>query len=317
MKSFRFAVCIVLLMCLLSDSFAQTNKKSYLVAHRDTCDLYLDVYPPAPGSETVYDGQEKPTVLFVFGGGFVVGQRDDPYLMPWFKILTDNGYRVVSVDYRLGLKGVEMKFDLFHLISSAKKTKRAVDIGVEDVFESVRFICLNAAELDIDPNNIVISGSSAGAMITLSCVLETCSPTERTALLPPGFRFKGAISFAGAIMSDSGVPSYAVAPPPQLLFHGTADGAVNYDKTSFGRWGMYGSSALVERVFAKKGYVYSIYRYVNHSHDMAANLVPTWPVQKSFLEQCVISDKPLVMDVTLDDPDMPVLESITLGDIYK
>ena len=154
-------------------------------------------------------------------------------------------------------------------------------------------------------------------MITLSCVLETCSPTERTAVLPEGFRFKGAMSFAGAIMSDSGVPSYGIAPPPQLLFHGTADGAVNYDKTSFGSWGMFGSSALVDKVFAPKGYVYQIWRYIGHSHDMASNLVPTWDIQKRFLEVNVVAGKPLVIDCSIDDPTMPVLYDITLDDIYK
>ena len=63
-------------------------------------------------------------------------------------------------------------------------------------------------------------------MISLSCELETCTPTERTAILPEGFRFKGVMSFAGAVMSTSGVPQYAAEPAPQLLFHGTADAAV-------------------------------------------------------------------------------------------
>ena len=159
-------------------------KTTFLFAQRDTCDLFLDVYPPAEGAQTTFDGKPKPTVLFVFGGGFISGRRDDPTLNPWFKILTDNGYGVVSVDYRLGLKGVDMRFDLFHLIESAKYTKRAVDIGVEDVFSAIAFLAEHRAETGIDPDNLVISGSSAGAMITLSCIWETCTPTVRTAALP-------------------------------------------------------------------------------------------------------------------------------------
>ena len=293
------------------------TKTTWLFAHRDTCDLFLDIYPPAEGAQTTFEGKEKPTIVFVFGGGFVTGRRDDPYHNSWFKILTDNGYGVVSVDYRLGLKGVDMRFDLFHLIGSAKHTKRAVDIGVEDVFSAIAFLAEHRDSLGVDTDNLVISGSSAGAMISLSSALETCSPTERTALLPEGFRFRGVISFAGAIMSDSGLPSYGIAPPPQLLFHGTDDKIVNYNSMGFGRWGMYGSNALVDKVLARQGYSYSFYSYVGHTHDMASNLVQTWPQQKQFLEQSVIGGHAVILDATVDDPSMPLWKNFSLDDIYK
>ncbi len=301
------------LLCALS--FAQ-EKTTYLVAHRDTCDLYMDVYEPVaiPG-----DTLDRPTILFVFGGGFIMGQRDDPWVMPWFKLLNENGYRVVSVDYRLGLKGVRMRFDLFHLIQSANYTKKAVDMGVEDVFASVRYLADHAEELGVNLDNIVISGSSAGAMISLSCELEACNRTSRAIeYLPEGFHFAGVMSFAGAIMSDSGRPAYQRTPCPQLLIHGTKDGAVAYDKMGFGRWGMFGSSYLVKEVLQPAGYTYQIYRYVDHSHDMAANMLANWPEEKRFLEVSVIGRKPLVIDCTVDDPTMPVLgsASVTLDDIY-
>ena len=285
-------------------------QQTYLVAHRDTCDLYMDVYQP------VTDTVARPTILYVFGGGFVTGRRDDPYVLPWFKLLNENGYRVVSVDYRLGLKGVPMKFDLFHLIQSAKYTKKAVDMGVEDVFASVRYLADNAAELGVDMDNIVIAGSSAGAMISLSCELEACNRTERAGVLPEGFHFAGVISFAGAIMSDTGKPSYRRTPCPQLLIHGTKDGAVAYGKMGFARWGMFGSSFLVDKVLKPAGFEYQIYRYVGHSHDMAANMMANWPEEKRFLEISVMGRQRLVIDSTLEDPVMPSWESVTLDDIY-
>ena len=57
-------------------------QQTYKFATRDTLDLYLDVYAPAPGSETTFEGHVKPTVLFVFGG--------------------------VSIDYRIGMKGYQV-----------------------------------------------------------------------------------------------------------------------------------------------------------------------------------------------------------------
>ena len=308
----RLLLLLLTLFCALP-SFAQ--KTTYKVAQRDTCDLYMDVYDPViiPG-----DTLNRPTILFVFGGGFVMGQRDDPWVLPWFKLLNENGYRVVSVDYRLGLKGIKMKFDLFHLLQSADYTKKAVDMGVEDVFASVRYLCDNAEELGVDPNNIVICGSSAGAMISLSSELEACNRTARAEILPEGFHFAGVMSFAGAIMSDSGKPAYKRTPCPQLLIHGTKDGAVAYEKMGFGRRGMFGSSYLVENVLKPAGYTYQIYRYVGHSHDMSANMMANWPEEKRFLEVAVMGKNKLVIDSTVEDPTMPVIRaaSVTLDDIY-
>ncbi len=304
---------VLLLLGLLVTVLSFAQKSTYMVARRDTCDLYMDVYEPAviPG-----DTLQRPTILFVFGGGFIMGQRDDPWVLPWFQLLNENGYRVVSVDYRLGLKGVPMKFDLFHLIQSANYTKKAVDMGVEDVFAAVRYLADHQEELGVDMDNIVISGSSAGAMISLSSELEACNRTVRAAILPEGFHFAGVMSFAGAIMSDSGKPEYKRTPCPQLLIHGTEDGAVAYDKMGFGRWGMFGSSYLVEKVLAPAGYVYQFYRYVGHTHDMAANMMANWPEEKRFLEVSVMGKKPLILDCTLDDPTMPAWQSVSLDDIY-
>lgn len=308
----------LLIIALLLAGFtagAQTLSGTYMVAQRDTCDLFIDVYLPTPGAETQIDSITKPSVLFVFGGGFIAGSRNDPYYLPWFKILNDNGYGVVSVDYRLGLKGVKVKFDLWNIVNSAKAVKRAVDMGVEDVYAAVRFLLDN--NVGIDANNLVIAGSSAGAMITLSSILETCSPTERTAILPEGFRFKGAMSFAGAIMSDTGVPRYGTPPPPQILFHGMVDGAVAYEKTAVGRLGIYGSSALVKDVYSRNKYTYCIYRYVGHTHDMAANFVATWPEQKLFLERNVVKGLARTIDAVVDDPFIPSWkQNVTLDDIY-
>ena len=304
-------LCIA--VCLLAATLAsgQTLSGTYRFAQRDTCDLFLDVYEPA-----AVDGPARPTILYVFGGGFITGQRNDPYVLPWFKLLTDNGFRVVSIDYRLGLKGVQMRFDPLHLIDAAEKTKRAVDIGVEDVFSAVRYLSDHAAELGVDIGNIVIAGSSAGAMISLSSEWEICNGTSRTAVLPLDFNFVGVMSFAGAIMSTEGAPAYrSLAPCPQLLIHGTADGAVAYDKTAFGRRGMYGSSALAD-ILDRAGFVYNIYRFKDHSHDMAANFVPTWPEQIRFLEENVISKSGRIIDAMVNDPAVPVLWNITLDDIY-
>ena len=57
---------------------------------------------------------------------------------------------------------------------------------------------------------------------------------------------------------------------------------------------------------------------MDHSHDMAANMLANWPEEKRFLEVSVMGGKALTIDCTIDDPTMPVLSSasVTLDDIY-
>ena len=58
---------------------------TYLFGQRDTLELYMDVYDPAPGSETTFAGSPKPTILWLFGGGFISGDRAYPTYLSWFK----------------------------------------------------------------------------------------------------------------------------------------------------------------------------------------------------------------------------------------
>ena len=308
---------LLLLLTLLTGAVLRSQNLSgtYLYARHDGQDLCLDVYAPTPGSETRHEGHEKPTILFVFGGGFVGGSREEAYQKEWYKLLNDNGYRVVAIDYRLGLKGVSMKFSLLQLTGTAKKTKHAVDLGVEDVCAAVCWLHEHAAETGVDPSNIVLAGSSAGAMISLSTEYEICNGTERTARLPEGFHFAGVMAFAGAIMSDQGTPSYRREPCPQLLMHGTADKTVNYKKIRFGRWGLFGTDVLAE-VFRKGGYAYNVLRYDGHNHDIASHFIALWPEEKRFLEVNVMGGQRRVIDALIDDPTVPKWKAATLDSLY-
>lgn len=307
-------ICILALLLQAVAATALSPDETHLFAHRDTCDLYLDIYYPTAGAETTFQGMEKPTLLFVFGGGFIIGNRQEEWYHPWFQQLLDNGYRIVAIDYRLGLKGVRVRLDPFHLFEASRLTKKAVDMGVEDVFSAVGFL---VRERGVDPDNIVVMGNSAGAMISLSAELEACNRSPLAAELPEGFHFKGVMSFAGAIMSISGIPSYARTPAPQLLFHGDRDGAVVFDKRAFGKYGLYGSKALVEKVLAKNGYVYHFYRYPGHSHDMAGNMTYLVKEQLRFLEEEVMLRRGRRIDITVRDPQMHVGKEINLDMIYQ
>ena len=148
----------------------------FLYAQKDGQDLSLSIYDPAPGSETRLDGKTKPTIIFIFGGGFIEGERDHASYLPWYKRLSESGYRVVSIDYRLGLRGVT-NLGLFN----NRPLEHALRLSVDDLFSATAFLLANAEELGIEPDNIVVSGSSAGAMTSLQADWEICNHMPSTA----------------------------------------------------------------------------------------------------------------------------------------
>lgn len=286
---------------------------TYKFAQKDTCSLYMDVYNPASGSETTYQGKQKPTVLFVFGGGFVDGHRDAKNYNPWFKMLTDDGYRVISIDYRLGFKPYQHTKG----IAFAKAMDRAIHMAVQDLFSATKYIIDNSSSLGVDPSCLVISGSSAGAITVLQADYELCNGTEEAKVLPEGYKYAGVMSFSGAIFSHKGKVKYADTPAPTLMLHGTADKVVNYNKIGFLNIGFYGSNAIAAQ-FSKFGYNYNILRFVGHGHDIASMMAQTFDYQKIFLEKNVIMGNKRVVDSSINDPEIPVWKgSKNRKELYK
>jgi predicted esterase len=300
----KSAAVLAAALCLLSGGslHAQETYKSagtYRFAVKDGTELFLDEYPASAGSVTSVDGKAKPAIVFVFGGGFFSGQRSAKSYLKWFKMLNDEGYTLLTIDYRLGLKGVKTKGGL----GSVKQFYHAVTIASEDLFSAVKYIIDNAATLDVDPDNLVISGSSAGAMTVLQSdwLLSNGKATEA---LPEGFRFAGVMSFSGAILSREGMPGYSQTPSPTAFFHGTADKVVNYKKMKVFNWAFAGSDKLV-KIFKKNGYTYNIYRYQDHTHEIADAMAETFADQIRFLETNVTGKVARNVDCTIDDPQIP------------
>lgn len=283
---------------------------TYMFAQRDTCELFMDVYEPAEGSETQIDGKEKPTVIFMFGGGFITGRRDEPSLTPWYRNLAENGYRVIAIDYRLGLKGVNKVG-----VAQVNVLDRAIHMAVEDLFSATVFIIGNAETLGVDPDNIVISGTSAGAITVLQADYELCNRTRYAELLPEDFHYAGVISFSGGILSRKGKLKYAEEPAPTIMFHGTGDRLVNYGQIKFFNLGFFGSDKIAKR-FSKFGYNYNIVRYKDYGHEIAASLNDNLAFQFRFLEENVMRKEKFILDATVEDPSISRMGKMTRKSLY-
>ena len=291
-------------------------QETYPFVERDSGVLYLDIFRPDSSAQTTFKGVAKPAVMFVFGGGFTSGRRSDNGIRRWFKKLNANGYTVVAIDYRLGMKGFQMSKGLRGAKKALDRFLLSQQIGVEDVFAAVSFLAKHP-ELKVSANNIVISGSSAGAIISLACAHAIAN--GQTAGLPDGFTFKGVMSFSGAVISKNGAPKFPKTTCPLLLFHGTADKVVAYKHFGLPRRGIWGSGYIAEQL-KDDGCDYSVMRFNGLGHEVASYMDVMWDVEKSFLEKNVIQGIPCKIDALVDDPSLPRWQSWRkkkTADLYK
>lgn len=249
---------LIILMTMIAATLsvtAGTVRHTELYAVKGTDSLYLDHY--AADTEGL-----RPCVIFVFGGGFSHGDRNRELYGDYFRMLVGRGIDVVTIDYRLGMKDVSNP-GIFETISLMKNSVR---VAVEDLFDATSFVLGKAGEWNIDPDRIIASGSSAGAITVLQAENNICNRTETAKILPDGFNYAGIISFAGAIYSTSGKPEWKSAPAPMLLFHGTSDMNVPYRKAVLLGIGFYGSDLIAEQLSGLRSpYLFYSVKYEDHS----------------------------------------------------
>lgn len=278
-------------------------------ATRDTCTLSMDIYFPKD------DKEKHPCVLFVYGGGFIQNNQKEASVRRYCRRLADAGFVAVATDYRLGLKGVKNS----SLMQMADNLDRAIQLSTEDLFSAVEYLITYADELCIDPSQIILAGSSAGAITVLQADYELGNRTQLAAAMPADFRFAGVISFSGAIFSRKGKCKWTVQPPaPTLFLHGTSDELVTYNKIQVFNLGFFGTNQLVER-FEKFDYPYMCIRFENRYHEVAAFMNGFFNQTVGFIEQFVFNKKNWQVDVTFTDPDFDLAKpwAFTPKDLYK
>ena len=262
-------------------------------AVNDTSTLYMDIYTPDKPDPA------KPAVLYMFGGGFMSGNRRDG-IDGWFKTLNDHGYSVVSIDYRLGLKGAKLKGLKF-----IAELENAIDMAVLDLFSATAFLLEKGGQYGIDAHNLVLTGSSAGAISVLQAEYEICNRSALASMLPDGFNYAGIMSFSGAIFDDHNPLRFPVEPCPLLLFHGIDDKLVPYKKIAVFNICFGGTDEIV-RLLKKNGYHYTVYRYVDRAHEVSVYGEYCTGIEFDFLENVVVKgDNGKTVDTVITDPASP------------
>lgn len=283
-------ISIFLLISLFFNLFAQ-EKETYLYATKDTSKLYMDVYVPKVQNE------QQGCLFFVFGGGFVGGKRDDNQVQKVKDYYTDKGYVVIAIDYRLGMRGQSN----YSALIALKKFEAAIYMAAEDLISALDYTLKNLTDTKkykINPKNILVMGSSAGAITALQADYAMCNGYLNSNILPANFRLAGVISYAGAIFSTHGKPKYKnSAPAPTLFCHGTKDHLVNYKKTQIANIGFFGSDAIAKQ-FKKNSYSYHIRRYPGLGHQVAGIYNNEFALIDQFINEQVFSNNCIQIDET-------------------
>lgn len=298
--SLLFLLCCISLMTMQAQ---QTVK----FADRDTCSLYLDIYQPKSVAT------ENPCIIFVFGGGFIEGERNKPEYQKYAKLLNERGYAVACIDYRLGLKGANMKG--FNKVTSLEK---AINMAVEDLYSATAFLIQNAQNYHIDTAKIILCGSSAGAITVLQANYELANRMELSKVLPANFKYAGVLSFSGAIFSRDGAIKFKETPAPMFIFHGKNDRLVTYKSIRFCNLGFFGANPLIKR-FEKLDLPYCARRYEGLGHEVATLMIHEIDICDWFIQKYVNEKQFLQIDQQIYDASIKQLDwgRMKTGELYK
>ena len=297
-------ISILLLVALFG--FGQTMT-TFQYAEKDGQQLYLDYYEPANITDSTI------CIFYVFGGGFMEGQRNGAFEKGYFLKLVDEGFMVVAIDYRLGLIGAKNLG-----VTNYKPVQNAIYMAAEDAISALKFI-IEEPDIKVNRDLIVMVGSSAGAITALQTDYTLCNGFLNANLLPDNFRLAGVVSYAGAIFSQEGKVQYRNhKPAPTMMLHGTADKLVNYNQIKFFCIGMFGTNKLVPR-FEKYDLPYYVRRYKDYGHSVAALCPNTINELKWFCEHFVMKKEQLQIDEMYADysSERPSWDNSSPDDLYK
>ncbi|WP_130735869.1 carboxylesterase family protein [Flavobacterium sp. J27] len=248
--------------------------------------LKMNIYRPSNDTLT-----KRPVIIFAFGGGFVNGSRTETSMIKLCESFAKRGFVTATIDYRLGMN-----------IGDKELSKRAVYRALQDGRSAVRFFRKNAALYGVDPNQIYISGHSAGAFLAYQAVyldkdIERPASTRNYFGRPDlggldaigdnktytngnlvSGKANGVMGFAGALGDLSYIEN--ASDIPGVYFHSSNDSTVPYNSGepfSYISWlpgfnlpTVYGSNQMNNRTNALNA-PHAFYSYTNRGHNVHFN----------------------------------------------
>lgn len=191
----------------------------------------------APAGDTM---KYRPLVLLVHEGAYLFGDLGNE--MGKAILMARRGYAAASINYRLGFNGGSEQNTCG---GSGQEVVRAVYRSVQDTYAAIHYFVDRADEFGIDPRQILLAGSSAGA-ITISALVymneadfEGLQPGISKALGPldpraaeNAFRVRAILTTMGYGLFKSSYITQTNA-MPTVFFQRTGDNVLPYYKGTF------------------------------------------------------------------------------------
>ena len=211
------------------DPYITTLSKGLVKAFQDPewLDLKLDIYYPKTDLF-----KRRPLVMLIHGGAFYVGSKESAAEQNLATSLARRGYVVASIDYRLGFKLMPSDIEM-----SAYR-------ALQDAHAALRFLAHNAKGLGIDPQQVYVGGTSAGAMASLNIAfMENDERPERvkqagkegrvTKIEESGNKYTEKFTIKAVANLWGGLADLSIIDKNEkvsvLSIHGTADEIVPYE----------------------------------------------------------------------------------------
>lgn len=194
--------------------YAVGKMQTEVYVTKDGEGLVIDLYRP----ENVIE--KSPLIIFMHGGGFSGGSPKNPQEVKFAKIAASKGYTVGLISYRLTRKGQSFGCDF-----EAEGKMETFRAAAEDFMDAVAFMKNNSEKFNIDPDKIIVGGSSAGAEAVLNAVYNPDLLFDNAGKYSE-LKFSAVISLAGALVDVRYLTEENAV--PGIFFHGTKDNLVPY-----------------------------------------------------------------------------------------
>ena len=255
---------VVILCCFTFLGVVAQQKQTVTYAIKDGQELQMDIYIP----EAIPKGKKLPTLVWMHGGGFSSGVRDNNNEVQLCEKAVEEGFVAVSISYRLLRKGTKTAFGCDCPAATKEEVFKQAAI---DYMDAVRYLIDHHQEFNSNPNQLIAGGSSAGAEAILSAVYM---PEYYGLEAYEDISFAGVFSLAGALVNLNELKKNTSI--PTVLFHGIADNLVPYSKAAHhychpnqaGYLVLNGSDKIIDRL-DRLGESYLFYSYKKGRHEIA------------------------------------------------
>ena len=135
----------------------------------------MDIY--LPDCDDSLHLSRRPLAIFIHGGAFIAGSKDEINIQNLCKRFASQGYVTASIDYRLGFVSDDAAWSCnypnYNCVFAADTAEwyRAYYRSIQDAKGALRYLINRHDQYRIDTNNVFLGGESAGSFVALGVAL--------------------------------------------------------------------------------------------------------------------------------------------------